>query len=146
MKKTLLNYTGLIISMLYSVILLFCHTDNGKDSVFIFLCFSVFLISIPFQIILSVAYGVFAFRKENYYTPIVPFIILISLYKYLNYYISDLSGMPLSILFLIIGIVLAFVLLFILIRLKISFWVHKNTENILKLTAKKMYHQILFFL
>lgn len=146
MKKAILNYLGIIISMLYAVILLFCHTDNGEDSVFIFLCFSVFLISIPFQIVLSVAYGVLAFREKNRYTPIVPVIILLSLYNYLNYYFQDFSEIPLSFLLWIAGIILVLVLLFVLIRVRISFWVCKNKDNIMKLTSEKFVSSDIVFL
>ena len=134
MKKNFLNYLGLIISILYAIILPFCHTDNGKDSIFIFFCFSVFLISIPFQIILSVAYGVFAFREKNRYTPIVPGIIVLSLYNYLNHYFKDFSEMSPKFLLLIVGILMLLVTLFVLIRVKISFWIRKNKDKILKLT------------
>ena len=82
-----------------------------SDSVTSVVCGTLYIFSIPLQIILSVAYAVFAFGKQNLLTPLVPMLIIYSVYKFSGFEIS-VTEIPAE---LILGI-LIIVLLMILIR------------------------------
>ncbi len=82
-----------------------------SDSAISIVCGTLYMFSLPLQIILSIAYAVFAFAKQNPLTPLVPILIFYSVYKFLEFEIN-VTKIPTE---LILGI-LIIILLMILIR------------------------------
>ncbi len=87
LRKFLKGNGPYYISFIYAFALIFLCGAIDKDNIFHFAVFYAFFITVPLQVILAIAYAVFAYEKDNKFTSLVPVIVISSLYIFFDYYL-----------------------------------------------------------
>jgi len=127
MKKFLRRNGPYYVSLIYALALIILRGHIDRDNIFQFAIFFVFFITVPIQVIASIVYAVFAYGKDNKFTPLVPVIVISSIYIFFDYYL--LGSMPLDLGLIFAGFLLITVLVCVLLRKLRDKYGFRNDDN-----------------
>lgn len=117
-RKFLKGNGPFYVSLIYALALIILRGHIDRDNIFQFAIFFVFFITVPIQVIATIVYAVFAYGKDNKFTPLVPVIVISTIYIFFDYYL--LGSMPLDLGLIIAGFILIIVLVCVAVRIIMS--------------------------
>ena len=114
----------LLLAILFYVFLMLSHRYLDLDHTIQLVIALLLHGSFPFLIFMSMVYGVVAFRKDNFLTPLVPAVVMYAIYKDAVYHVKGFAVESEDVVTILIIFIIA-----VFIRLAVSLWKRKRDKR-----------------